>query len=171
MPKSKPPRSSRHRWTQLRHAQSLERYLFVVGARFGSDVRRPAWIAVRGAFRGASWSYLAFQKGCGQPMRALKRQAALKALTRATAEAEDSEWAPGERRTLELGSCIVLSLLALGFEVGSWPAWSAPVAVGGYLTWVVLYSEITVQTSRLRAAGRLPAGADRLSPSSEAPPA
>jgi hypothetical protein len=143
----------------------------VVGARFGSDVRRPAWIAVRGAFRGASWSYLALQKSCSGPMRALKHRAGLKAPPRTTAETEDSGWTPGERRTLEFGSCIVLSLLGLGFEVGSWPAWSAPVAVGGYLMWVVLYSEITVQTSRLRAAGRMPAGADRLSPGSEAPPA
>jgi hypothetical protein len=60
--------------------------------------------------------------------------------------------------------------MGLGFEVGNWPVWSAPVAVGGYLTWVVLYSEITVQTSRLRRGGRFRAGAARSSSSSEAPP-
>jgi len=155
----------------MQHAQSLRLYLFVVGARLGSDVRRPAWSAVGRAFKGASSSYMALQKSCSRPVQALKRRAGLKALTRTNAQAEDPGWRSGERRTLELGSCLVLSVLGLGFEVGSWPAWSAPVAVGGYLTWVVLYSEITVQTGRLRAAGRRPAGADRLSSSPEAPPA
>jgi hypothetical protein len=155
----------------MQHAQNLRLYLFVVGARLGSDVRRPAWSAVGRAFKGASSSYVVLQKSCSRPVQALKRRAGLKAQTRTNAQAEDPGWRPGERRTLELGSCLVLSVLGLGFEVGSWPAWSAPVAVGGYLTWVVLYSEITVQSGRLRAAGRRPAGADRLSSSPEAPPA
>jgi hypothetical protein len=103
-------------------------------------------------------------------MQALKRRAGLRALTHTNSQAEAPGWTPGERRTIELGSCIVLSVLGLGFEVGSWPAWSAPVALGGYLTWVVVYSEITVQTGRLRAADSRRAGADRLSSSPEASP-
>jgi hypothetical protein len=171
MPNSKLPRSTRYRWTRLRDAQGLKRYLIVVGARFGSDVRRPAWIAVAGAFRGASSSYAALQKSCGRPMQALKWRAGIKSPTRTNARPEDSALKPAERRTIELGSCVVLSMLGLGLEVGSWPAWSAPVAIGGYLTWVVVYSEITVQTGRMRAAARRPAIADRLSPGPEAPPA
>src|SRR5438309_8168 len=67
--------------------------------------------------------------------------------------------APAEKSTLELGSCIVLSALGLGMQFGRWPVWSALVAVGGYLTWVVIYSEATVQARRRWALPRHPAPA------------
>lgn len=56
----------------------------------------------------------------------------------------------GERNTLEIGACVVLSVLGLGFQLGQWPAWSALVAISGYLIWVTLYSEATVQVRRRR---------------------
>ena len=53
---------------------------------------------------------------------------------------------PGQRRTLEVGSCVVLSGLGLGFQLGGWPVWTFPAGIGLYLAWVVLYAEVTVQT-------------------------
>ncbi len=52
---------------------------------------------------------------------------------------------PGQRRTLEVGSCVVLSGLGLGLQLGGWPAWTFPAGIGVYLAWVVLYAEVTVQ--------------------------
>jgi hypothetical protein len=74
-----------------------------------------------------------------------------------------SRLAPGERNTLEIGSCVVLSLLGLGLQLGEWPAWSALAAGAGYLAWVMLYAEVTVQARRrelrlaVRAASDAPA--------------
>jgi hypothetical protein len=51
-----------------------------------------------------------------------------------------------------MGSGVVLGALGLGVQFGRWPAWTALIAVGGYLTWVVIYSEATVQAKRWRAA-------------------
>jgi hypothetical protein len=53
---------------------------------------------------------------------------------------------PGQRRTLEVGSCVVLSAIGLGFQLGGWPVWTFPAGIGLYLAWVVLYAEVTVQT-------------------------
>ena len=53
-----------------------------------------------------------------------------------------------QRRTLEMGSCIVLSGVGLGFQLGGWPAWSLLAAAGVYGGWVMLYAEITVQAQR-----------------------
>ncbi|MGA7912526.1 MAG: hypothetical protein WCC30_13425 [Candidatus Dormiibacterota bacterium] len=59
---------------------------------------------------------------------------------------------PRERGTLDVGSGVVLGALGLGVQFGRWPAWTALIAVGGYLTWVVIYSEATVQARRWRSA-------------------
>ena len=69
----------------------------------------------------------------------------------------DSDLEPRQKLTLEVGTWVVLSALVFGVQLGRWPAWSALAAVDGYLLWVVLYSEATVQVSR-RRAGRLLSG-------------
>lgn len=56
----------------------------------------------------------------------------------------------GERNTLDIGAYVVLSVLGLGFQFGRWPAWTALVGISGYLIWVALYAEVTVQASRRR---------------------
>lgn len=58
------------------------------------------------------------------------------------------ELEPRQKLTLEIGSCAVLSSLGLGLQLGQWPGWSALVCIAGYLAWVVIYSEATVQASK-----------------------
>lgn len=65
-------------------------------------------------------------------------------------QARPDAFEPGERSTLEIGSCIVLSGLGVGLQLGRWPFWAAPVAVAGYLAWVILYSEVSIQAKRHR---------------------
>lgn len=52
---------------------------------------------------------------------------------------------PRQRRTLEVGSYVVLSGLGVGLQAGGWPVWSALGAAAVYAGWVVLYAEVTVQ--------------------------
>jgi hypothetical protein len=52
---------------------------------------------------------------------------------------------PRQRRTLEVGSYVVLSGLGVGLQAGGWPVWSALGAAAVYASWVVLYAEVTVQ--------------------------
>jgi hypothetical protein len=66
-----------------------------------------------------------------------------------------AEMEPRERLTLEVGSAIVLSLLAFGLQFGRWPVWSAALALTGYIAWTVLYSEATVQAERWRLRAEL----------------
>jgi hypothetical protein len=57
---------------------------------------------------------------------------------------------PQERLTLEIGSWVIVGALGLGLQVGNWSAWSALAALAGYLAWVVIYSEATVQARRFQ---------------------
>ena len=117
------------RWGRTSGERSLRLYRRVVKACVGAENRRPVRIVMRVVPRAGK------------------------------AKAAGTVFAPGEKSTLELGSCIVLSALGLGMQFGRWPVWSALVAVGGYLTWVVIYSEATVQARRRRALPRHPAPA------------
>lgn len=58
-----------------------------------------------------------------------------------------------EKLTLEVGSAIVLCALALGLQLGNWSIWSALPAIGGYVAWVIAYSEATVQLAKHQTAG------------------
>ena len=55
---------------------------------------------------------------------------------------------PAQRRTLDVGSCVALSALGLGFQLGGWPAWTFLAGIVIYVAWVVLYAELTIQTTR-----------------------
>lgn len=55
---------------------------------------------------------------------------------------------PAQRRMLEFGSCVVLSLLGLELQFGNWPAWTVLAGIGIYLCWVALYAEVTIQAKR-----------------------
>jgi hypothetical protein len=55
---------------------------------------------------------------------------------------------PAQRRTLEVGSCLVLGGLGFGFQFGGWPVWTFFAGIGLYAAWVLVYAEITVQASR-----------------------
>lgn len=71
---------------------------------------------------------------------------------------------PAQRRTLEIGSYVLLSGFGLGIQFGSWPVWSLLVAAGVYTGWVVLYAEITLQTIALDSRRRTKASASRTTP-------
>jgi hypothetical protein len=58
--------------------------------------------------------------------------------------------APAQRRTLDVGSWVVLSGLGLGYQLDSWPVWTVLAGIGSYAVWVILYAEITIQMSRVR---------------------
>lgn len=68
--------------------------------------------------------------------------------SRINSSSDPASLEPAQRRTLEMGSCILLSGLSLGFEFGSWPVWTFLAGIGVYVAWVVLYAEITVQRAR-----------------------
>ena len=141
------------RWGRTSGERSLRLYRRVVKACVGAENRRPVRIAMRTALlRPAGLERTLLQRR-GAPAAWLTRSRASKT------KAAGTGFAPGEKSTLELGSCIVLSALGLGMQFGRWPVWSALVAVGGYLTWVVIYSEATVQARRRRALPRHPASA------------
>ena len=61
---------------------------------------------------------------------------------------------PAQRRTLEVGSCLVLGGLGLEFQFGGWPVWTFLLGIGLYAAWVLLYAEMTVQANRRRSLGR-----------------
>ncbi|HKW07660.1 MAG TPA: hypothetical protein VJS19_08855 [Candidatus Dormibacteraeota bacterium] len=53
-----------------------------------------------------------------------------------------------QKATLEIGSSVVLSALALGLQFGRWPSWAVAAAVVGYVLWVIAYSEATIRAAR-----------------------
>jgi hypothetical protein len=64
---------------------------------------------------------------------------------------------PRQRATLDIGCWVVLSTLAIGLQLGGWSAWTVLVAAGGYLVWVLAYSEASVHATRRQRAPRLAA--------------
>jgi hypothetical protein len=101
--------------------------------------RRQAWLA-----KGIGAGYASSRR-----LRQAGRRLRFPARTEAARPPD--QLAPGQRLTLEVGSCVVLSGLGFGFQFDSWPAWAFLPAIGAYAAWVVLYAEITVQASRTRA--------------------
>ena len=140
--------------TQTKPTDGLTRYVHVVRPSFGTKRRRPASVALRAALQQA-WSRPRLLRGrSGAPAAGLPCDTTLVPPHPQRNSAREPGFAPGERGTLELGSVVVLGALGLGIQFGRWSAWSALIAIGGYLTWVVTYSEVTVQAGRLRSRDR-----------------
>jgi hypothetical protein len=74
-----------------------------------------------------------------------------------------TELTKAERLTLEIGFVITFAALTGGLDLGRWPLWSAPVALGGYFAWTVLYSEATIQAARWQLRPGAPERGRRLS--------
>jgi hypothetical protein len=137
------------RWRIVKREADLVRYAHVVRYGWESAIKHSVWLAARAAVRDASSRSTAFAR-----RRRGRSMAALVSVANKEEAAKESGFAPGERGTLEIGSGVVLGALGIGLQLGRWPAWTALVAVGGYLTWVVVYSEATVQTRRWRSGQR-----------------
>ena len=137
----------RRRWRRFSYRDGLKRSLHVAGV--GRQDGLPTWIAIMAAARQASSRplLLARQRAVVDAKRVLRQMSAVAARPQGGSSPQ-IRFAPGERRTLEAGSWVVLGALGLGVQFCRWPAWSALLAVGGYLTWVLLYAEITVQAQR-----------------------
>jgi len=67
-----------------------------------------------------------------------------------------AELTRAERTTLDVGSAVVLGMMAVGMQLGRWPLWTGVVAVAGYAAWVIVYSETTMQVASRRATARAP---------------
>lgn len=140
------------RWGDYRHRPSLKRCVQVVHRGLSATVRRSFWEAAGAVLRKSS------SRSHNGRRRHLDRAKRIQSVLLQHAPGRESrpKIDPGltrrERGTLDLGSGVVLGALGLGVQFGRWPAWTALIAVGGYLTWVVIYSEATVQAKRLRSA-------------------
>jgi len=142
--------SARHRWQSFtKRAGMLRRTWGPVWVCAAIGRRQREWLTIGGAIESAS-----ARRRVQTPRRvsiAARGQRA-KRDTRGPDARRSSlvpvRLEPAQRRTLEVGSCFVLSGLGLGFQLGSWPAWSIVAAAGFYVGWVVLYAEITVQAKR-----------------------
>ncbi|TMC83276.1 MAG: hypothetical protein E6J06_08980 [Chloroflexi bacterium] len=63
---------------------------------------------------------------------------------------------PRQKATLDVGCWLILSTLAVGLQLGRWSAWSVLAAAGGYMIWVLAYSEATVQATLRQREKRAP---------------
>ncbi len=141
--------SARYPWRSVARRLSHHGRLRVARAGLALGRRRREWLAL-GAAVGSASAYHARQ--AGRPFssalrRGLGRRQVLLRNRRLDSPAQ-AGLEPAQRRTLEAGSCIVLSGMGVGYAIGGWPVWSIAAAIGLYCAWVVLYAEITVQASR-----------------------
>jgi hypothetical protein len=147
--------NARHRWPSAA-VRNRRRTSRVVGACAAFERKRKAWLAAGVMFGGASSRRL---KHAGSRFAEATRRG------RINRRALGVDWqlgsrvpaplAPGQRRTLDVGSWVVLSGLGFGYQLGGWPAWTIFAGIGSYALWVVLYAEITIQASRRRLSSEL----------------
>jgi hypothetical protein len=142
--------SLRHRWQKLaRRADMQGRRLGLAGASAAIGRSRRELMAIGDAIESASARQLV--QACRRVSVAANRGRARRLADGSRVGSERSTQLtlePGQRRTLEVGSCVILSGLGLGYQLGGWPAWSVLAAAGVYAGWVVLYAEVTVQAKR-----------------------
>lgn len=115
------------------------------------DSKRRGWIEIGLNVRGASSRHLRHAgnrfAGAARGARAKCNFAGLAWKVRSPIR---PPLAPAQRRTLDIGSWVVLSGVGFGYQLGGWPAWTVLAGIGSYAIWVVLYAEITIQRSRGR---------------------
>lgn len=141
-------------WHRLAHPDALQKSVRLVRTGIAIGGNRQTWIVIGAAVGHASsheWSRA--RKRVGYRRRGRRHELA------GTGPAENATGVQTtlkvrERNTLEIGACIVLTSFGAGVQFGRWPDWTALVALGGYVTWVVLYAEATVQAKR-RRTGRI----------------
>lgn len=138
--------------TNKRHRLRLDAYARVLRVYLDAEVQRPVQLVVKVARRQQRLRHILAHRHRLAGATWIRQRG-----SRAETVRPPEGFLPGEKATLELGSCIVLSTVAFGLQFGRWPAWSAAVAVGGYLAWVVVYSEATVQARRRWPSRRHPA--------------
>jgi len=144
--------SIRGRWRIYRRGTSRKRPVHLVRAGVSSTLGHSVLRAAGAALRRASSRSYKLGRSHLERARRIRLGAVARASRRQSQPAIDPGFTRGERGTLDIGSAVVLGALGLGVQFGRWPAWSALIAVGGYLTWVVMYSEATVQARRWRSA-------------------
>jgi hypothetical protein len=146
--------SIRGRWRIYRRGASRRRSARLVRTGFSSTVGHSVLRAAGTALRSASSRSYRLGRRHLDRARRIQLGAAKRVARHQSQPTIDPGLTRGERGTLDVGSAVVLGALGLGVQFGRWPAWTALIAVGGYLTWVVMYSEATVQARRWRSANR-----------------
>lgn len=139
--------SAQHQWHSFANRAGMPRPLQMVRACVAIGRRRPDWLAI-GAVVGNASSRRLRQARQSLGFAASRGQRDVRGSNRILSSPAPTRLEPAQRRTLEVGSCVVLSSLGLGFQLGRWPAWTFLAGIGIYLAWVVLYAEVTVQTTR-----------------------
>jgi hypothetical protein len=143
--------TTRRRWHPFRHRSGLQRSFRLIRAGIAVGGRPQTWMAIGSAVGHASshrWSQARTRVGYRRRGRRQEQPGAGSAPEKSSAI--QTKLSVGERNTLEIGAGVVLGALGVGFQMGQWPAWTALVAVGGYLTWSAAYAEATVQARRYR---------------------
>jgi len=136
-------------WRSLANRSDLATHLQIGRARAAVGRTRRDWLALGAAAGTASSRRLsAARKSLGRAARAARATGAKRRSNGTSSPADQPQLSAGQRRTLETGSCVVLSGLGVGVQFGSWPAWTILAGVGIYLAWVLLYAEVTVQAKR-----------------------
>jgi hypothetical protein len=164
------PMNPRHRWRSFA-VRNGRRTIQVISACAAFERKRKAWLAAGVTFGGASSHRL---KKAGSSFA----EAARHGRHKRRAHGVDGQLgsrvaaplAPAQRRTLDVGSWVVLSGLGFGYQLGGWPAWTVFAGIGSYALWVVLYAEITIQASRRRLSPK-PRSAPAPDPEPEQRPA
>jgi hypothetical protein len=135
----------RHDWRRLANRAAVQRSVRLVRTGIAIGGNRQTWVAIGAAVGHASsheWSRA--RQTVGYRRRGRRREPA----SSGSITPVQTTLKVRQRNTLEIGACIVLTSLGVGVQFGRWPEWSALVAVGGYVTWVTLYAEATVQARR-----------------------
>lgn len=138
--------NARYSWRSFAHRMDVPRTSQVVRACAVVGRKRREWLAIGATVGGASSRRIG-QVGRRFALAARGGRGKGGVRGRLTSPPPPS-LGPAQRRTLDVGSWVVLSGLGFGYQLGGWPVWALMVGFGSYAIWVVLYAEITVQAGR-----------------------